>query len=147
MSISTQVSRIYSRGKYIIESSSNCRGTESFKLERTELAAAGRASSGFVKLYLFFYPLIRRPQASWCAKSARRFVSPPSSFDNCVSWFLTPLEYPQKLSKVAAPDPFTATSSSVKDGSRKIGENKLLSRPGSSKNRFQVSSCYRYLPA
>lgn len=39
---------------------------------------------------------------------------------------------------MAAPDPFTATSSSVKDGSRKIGENKLLSRPGSSRNRFQV---------
>ena len=31
----------------------------------------------------------------------------------------------QKLSKVAAPDPFTATSTSVKEGSRKIGENKL----------------------
>lgn len=44
----------------------------------------------------------------------------------------------QKLSKVAAPDPFTASSSSIKDGSRKVGENKLLSRPGSSKNRFQV---------
>ncbi|KAF9038469.1 PDZ-binding protein [Panaeolus papilionaceus] len=42
-----------------------------------------------------------------------------------------------KLSKVAAPDPFTASSSSIKDGSRKVGENKLLSRPGSSKNRFQ----------
>lgn len=44
----------------------------------------------------------------------------------------------QKLSKVAAPDPFTASSSSIKDGSRKVGENKLLSRPGSSRNRFQV---------
>ncbi|KIM90377.1 hypothetical protein PILCRDRAFT_812112 [Piloderma croceum F 1598] len=48
----------------------------------------------------------------------------------------------QKLSKVAAPDPFTATSSSVKDGSRKIGENKLIGRPSvggssSSKNRYQ----------
>ncbi|KAF8159485.1 PDZ-binding protein [Crassisporium funariophilum] len=44
-----------------------------------------------------------------------------------------------KLSKVAAPDPFTASSSSIKDGTRKVGENKLLSRPGSSKNRFQAS--------
>lgn len=44
----------------------------------------------------------------------------------------------QKLSKVAAPDPFQSTSSSIKDGSRKVGENKLLSRPGSSRNRFQV---------
>ncbi|GAW00482.1 postsynaptic protein cript [Lentinula edodes] len=43
----------------------------------------------------------------------------------------------KKLSKVAAPDPFTSSSSSIKDGSRKVGENKLLSRPGSSKNRFQ----------
>ncbi|KAG1880532.1 PDZ-binding protein [Suillus tomentosus] len=42
-----------------------------------------------------------------------------------------------KLSKIAAPDPFTSTSQSVKDGSRRVGENKLLSRPGSSKNRFQ----------
>ncbi|KAH0836740.1 hypothetical protein J3R83DRAFT_8475 [Lanmaoa asiatica] len=42
-----------------------------------------------------------------------------------------------KLSKVAAPDPFASTSSSIKEGSRKIGENKLLTRPGSSKNRFQ----------
>ncbi|PPQ67882.1 hypothetical protein CVT25_010321 [Psilocybe cyanescens] len=46
-----------------------------------------------------------------------------------------------KLSKVAAPDPFTASSSSIKDGTRKVGENKLLSRPGSSKNRFQASKC------
>ncbi|TFK29686.1 hypothetical protein FA15DRAFT_609770 [Coprinopsis marcescibilis] len=37
-----------------------------------------------------------------------------------------------KLSKVAAPDPFTASSSSIKDGSRKVGENKLLSTPGAS---------------
>ncbi|KAJ3770039.1 PDZ-binding protein [Lentinula raphanica] len=43
----------------------------------------------------------------------------------------------KKLSKVAAPDPFTSSSSSIKDGSRRVGENKLLSRPGSSKNRFQ----------
>lgn len=40
-------------------------------------------------------------------------------------------------------DPFTATSSSVKDGSRKIGENKLIGRPSvggssGSKHRFQV---------
>ncbi|KAK0188643.1 hypothetical protein F5146DRAFT_674098 [Armillaria mellea] len=46
----------------------------------------------------------------------------------------------KKLSKVAAPDPFTSSSSSIKDGSRKVGENKLLTRPGSSKNRFQVKS-------
>ncbi|KAF7789585.1 hypothetical protein EIP86_000531 [Pleurotus ostreatoroseus] len=44
-----------------------------------------------------------------------------------------------KLSKVAAPDPFTSSSQAIKDGSRKVGENKLLSRPGSSKNRFQVA--------
>lgn len=51
-------------------------------------------------------------------------------------------DFPQKLSKVAAPDPFTSTSQSVKDGSRRVGENKLLSRPGSSKNRFQVSELW-----
>ncbi|ETW78638.1 hypothetical protein HETIRDRAFT_155876 [Heterobasidion irregulare TC 32-1] len=48
----------------------------------------------------------------------------------------------KKLSKVAAPDPFTSTSSSIKDGSRKVGENKLIGRPGpskagGSKSRFQ----------
>ncbi|KAK7686157.1 hypothetical protein QCA50_010377 [Cerrena zonata] len=43
-----------------------------------------------------------------------------------------------KTSKLAAPDPFQSTSQSIKDGSRKVGENKLLARPGSSKNRFQV---------
>ncbi|KAA1470241.1 hypothetical protein DENSPDRAFT_835993 [Dentipellis sp. KUC8613] len=49
----------------------------------------------------------------------------------------------KKLSKVAAPDPFTSTSASIKDGSRKIGENKLIGRPGrpsgssSSSSRFQ----------
>ncbi|KAJ7577006.1 PDZ-binding protein [Mycena floridula] len=44
-----------------------------------------------------------------------------------------------KLSKVAAPDPFQSSSSSIKDGSRKVGENKLLGKPGSgsSKSRFQ----------
>ncbi|KIY49971.1 hypothetical protein FISHEDRAFT_40240 [Fistulina hepatica ATCC 64428] len=42
----------------------------------------------------------------------------------------------KKLSKVAAPDPFQATSSSIKDGSRKVGENKLLAR-GSAKSRYQ----------
>jgi hypothetical protein len=36
----------------------------------------------------------------------------------------------QKLSKLAAPDPFTSASSSIKSGDRKVGENKLLSRPG-----------------
>lgn len=44
----------------------------------------------------------------------------------------------QKTSKLAAPDPFKSSSQAIKDGSRKVGENKLLSRPGSSKNRFQV---------
>ncbi|KZT10739.1 uncharacterized protein LAESUDRAFT_734532 [Laetiporus sulphureus 93-53] len=39
-----------------------------------------------------------------------------------------------KLSKLAAPDP-------IKEGSRKVGENKLLTRPGSSKTRFQVRKC------
>ncbi|KAG8221026.1 hypothetical protein J3R82DRAFT_2536 [Butyriboletus roseoflavus] len=48
-----------------------------------------------------------------------------------------------KLSKIAAPDPFTSTSSSIREGSRRIGENKLLTRPGSSKNRFQV--CINFL--
>ncbi|KIY70590.1 hypothetical protein CYLTODRAFT_347495 [Cylindrobasidium torrendii FP15055 ss-10] len=43
----------------------------------------------------------------------------------------------KKLSKVAAPDPFQSSSSSIRDGSRKIGENKLLGRPGVSKNRHQ----------
>ncbi|EIN09502.1 hypothetical protein PUNSTDRAFT_101339 [Punctularia strigosozonata HHB-11173 SS5] len=38
----------------------------------------------------------------------------------------------KKLSKVAAPDPFQSTSASIKDGSRKIGENKLIARPGGS---------------
>ncbi|KAI0738509.1 PDZ-binding protein [Daedaleopsis nitida] len=42
-----------------------------------------------------------------------------------------------KTSKLAAPDPFKSTSQAIKEGSRKVGENKLLSRPGSSKNRFQ----------
>lgn len=49
----------------------------------------------------------------------------------------------QKLSKVAAPDPFQSTSDGVKDGSRKIGEKKLIGRPSvggssSSKSRYQV---------
>ncbi|KAL7280423.1 hypothetical protein ACG7TL_005351 [Trametes sanguinea] len=42
-----------------------------------------------------------------------------------------------KTSKLAAPDPFKSTSQAIKEGSRKVGENKLLGRPGSSKNRFQ----------
>ena len=49
--------------------------------------------------------------------------------------------YLQKLSKVAAPDPFTASSDSIKAGTRRVGENKL-----SKKGRFSVSitssSCY-----
>jgi hypothetical protein len=61
-------------------------------------------------------------------------------FTGHVAYFTDLLTARQKLSKVAAPDPFTSTSSSVKEGSRKIGENKLLTRPGSSKNRFQVWS-------
>lgn len=48
----------------------------------------------------------------------------------------------QKLSKVAAPDPFQSSSSSIRDGSRKIGENKLLGRPGVSKNRHQVRASF-----
>ncbi|KAF6761680.1 PDZ-binding protein [Ephemerocybe angulata] len=43
----------------------------------------------------------------------------------------------KKLSKVAAPDPFASSSSSIRDGTRKVGENKLLSRPGGSRNRYQ----------
>ncbi|KAG8914345.1 hypothetical protein FRC03_009830 [Tulasnella sp. 419] len=46
----------------------------------------------------------------------------------------------KKTSKLAAPDPFTATSSS----NRKIGENKLLSRPGgasSSKSKPYDRKC------
>ncbi|KAI0289462.1 hypothetical protein BC826DRAFT_957231 [Russula brevipes] len=35
----------------------------------------------------------------------------------------------KKLSKVAAPDPFQSTTASIKEGSRKIGENKLIGRP------------------
>jgi hypothetical protein len=54
----------------------------------------------------------------------------------------------QKLSKVAAPDPFQPTTSSIKDGSRKVGGSNVLSRPQplkagpSSRNRFSVSSLY-----
>lgn len=51
----------------------------------------------------------------------------------------------QKLSKLAAPDPFQSSSSSIKEGTRKVGENKLLGKPGSSRagSRFQPykSSC------
>ena len=43
----------------------------------------------------------------------------------------------QKLSKVAAPDPFTSSSSAIKEGARKVGGgNALLSRPGPSKTTF-----------
>ncbi|KAF9780794.1 PDZ-binding protein [Thelephora terrestris] len=43
----------------------------------------------------------------------------------------------KKLSKVAAPDPFTSSSSAIKEGTRKVGGgNALLSRPGSSKTKF-----------
>lgn len=43
----------------------------------------------------------------------------------------------QKLSKVAAPDPFTSSSSAIKEGTRKVGGgNALLSRPGPSKTTF-----------
>ena len=47
---------------------------------------------------------------------------------------------PQKLSKVAAPDPFSSAGSQVASGSRKIGENKLLAKAGGSKSRYTV--CY-----
>lgn len=40
----------------------------------------------------------------------------------------------QKLSKVAAPDPFTTSSDSIKSGSRKVGEIKL-----GKKSRYSVS--------
>ncbi|KDQ19690.1 hypothetical protein BOTBODRAFT_52011 [Botryobasidium botryosum FD-172 SS1] len=38
----------------------------------------------------------------------------------------------QKVSKLAAPDPFQPSGST-----RKVGENKLLGRPGTSSKRFQ----------
>lgn len=47
----------------------------------------------------------------------------------------------KKLSKLAAPDPFKSSSSSIKDGSRKVGENKLLGKAGTaggSKSRYSV---------
>ena len=63
----------------------------------------------------------------------------------------------QKLSKVAAPDPFTSSSSAIKEGTRKVGGgNALLSRPGpskttfgppsvgGSKNRFTVRNMFAY---
>ncbi|KAK2463556.1 hypothetical protein APHAL10511_004307 [Amanita phalloides] len=44
----------------------------------------------------------------------------------------------KKLSKLAAPDPFTSSSALIKEGSRKVGENKLLARPNpKAKIRFQ----------
>ncbi|KAH9072096.1 PDZ-binding protein [Lactarius deliciosus] len=59
----------------------------------------------------------------------------------------------KKLSKVAAPDPFQSTSASIKDGSRKIGENKLIGRPkppgaapSSSRGISATSSKNRYQP-
>jgi len=43
----------------------------------------------------------------------------------------------KKLSKVAAPDPFTSSSNAIKEGTRKVGGgNALLSRPGPSKTTF-----------
>jgi hypothetical protein len=39
----------------------------------------------------------------------------------------------QKLSKVAAPDPFQSTSSSIKDGSRKLVGTSALGRPAAAK--------------
>ncbi|EIM86816.1 uncharacterized protein STEHIDRAFT_121662 [Stereum hirsutum FP-91666 SS1] len=54
----------------------------------------------------------------------------------------------KKLSKLAAPDPFTSTTSAIKDGSRKIGENKLIGRPkaGPSSAGGSSSSKNRYSP-
>ncbi|KZT21584.1 hypothetical protein NEOLEDRAFT_1139203 [Neolentinus lepideus HHB14362 ss-1] len=42
----------------------------------------------------------------------------------------------KKLSKVAAPDPFQSSSSSIKEGSRKVGGHSVLGKTGSSKHRF-----------
>ncbi|KAH8833117.1 PDZ-binding protein [Flagelloscypha sp. PMI_526] len=42
----------------------------------------------------------------------------------------------KKLSKLAAPDPFQSSSKAIKEGTRKVGENKLLGKPGSSRARF-----------
>ncbi|KAF8515958.1 PDZ-binding protein [Gautieria morchelliformis] len=42
----------------------------------------------------------------------------------------------KKLSKVAAPDPFSSAGSQVASGSRRIGENKLLTKAGGSKSRY-----------
>lgn len=51
---------------------------------------------------------------------------------------------PQKLSKVAAPDPFSSSSSQVASGSRRVGENKLLTKAGGSKSRFTVCLYFTY---
>ncbi|KZV65169.1 hypothetical protein PENSPDRAFT_638679 [Peniophora sp. CONT] len=51
----------------------------------------------------------------------------------------------KKLSKLAAPDPFKSSSSSIKEGSRKVGENKLLGRAGTaggSKTRYSPYGNY-----
>lgn len=38
-----------------------------------------------------------------------------------------------KTSKLAAPDPFASSSSAIKSGSRKVGDNKLLRKAGGGK--------------
>ena len=50
-----------------------------------------------------------------------------------VWWGIALTNGSQKLSKLAAPDPFTSSYSSIKNGSRVVGENKL-----SKKNRYTV---------
>ncbi|KLO10583.1 hypothetical protein SCHPADRAFT_922011 [Schizopora paradoxa] len=47
-----------------------------------------------------------------------------------------------KTSKLAAPDPFASSSSAIKSGSRKVGDNKLLRKGGGGKaNPYERRSC------
>ena len=77
-------------------------------------------------------PLINMP-SSWSAQNVRRYVH-----NHILMYQLTLIPF-QKTSKVAAPDPFTSTSQSIKEGTRKVGGTKLIGKPGVNKNRFQVS--------
>lgn len=43
-----------------------------------------------------------------------------------------------KTSKLAAPDPFASSSSAIKSGSRKVGDNKLLRKAGGGKSNVRV---------
>ncbi|KAH8110782.1 PDZ-binding protein [Phellopilus nigrolimitatus] len=47
----------------------------------------------------------------------------------------------KKLSKVAAPDPFTSSSDSIRSGSRKIGENKLAKKGRFSPYQGKCKDC------